>query len=161
MKKLLIGLFAAAVMSLSTGQAASTAYTTQVTTNYVLLSTGNYVLDYITLLPDGTNTTIRLYDFEWVSLALTNTGYTNTYVTNATVTTVFTNYSGIVERYTNSALSVGTRSVAANTDLLTPFATYIGLADVPTTFNVNQILTRGLCISNSHAMTVIAGYRQQ
>jgi len=160
MKKLLLGLVAAAVMSLSVGHAATTASTQATGTAFQLVSS-SAVVDYITVLPDGTNTTFYLYDLASTTLTNLQGGYTNYYLTNATVVTSFTNYSGIVESYTNSALIYATNEVASSAGTYSPFSTVIALADVPTTFTISKVVSKGLVISNSHAATVIAGYREQ
>lgn len=160
MKKILLGLFAVMV-SASVGFAATAVSDMTTATNYVLISTGGKVLKSVTIVPNGTNATFRLYDKENTTLTYTNAAYTVRYLTNATVVTSFVDYGGNTNNFTNTALIYATNSVSASTNAVTPFATVLVGGSAVETLDLSQVLTKGLVISNTSSATVLAVYDNQ
>ena len=163
MKKLILAILTGIVLLGVTPTKAAVTSTNSTTGEvFTLLTTGGKVIDYITVVPAGTNVITRIYDLPDTYLVYTNTAYTNfvTYVTNQVNTFVTT--TGITNSWTNTVKYVDVYTVAASTNnSYTPVATYATPSASIGTFTDRLVLNRGLTISNNVAATVIVGYRDQ
>jgi hypothetical protein len=130
-------------------------------TNAVIFTNGGKVIDYITVVPGSTNTMLYFYDLASTTLTYTNAGYTNVsrYTTN--LITTYVTSTGITNTLTNSVTYTDVNVVGDATNTYSPIMTYAVPASTITTFTDKLILSKGLTLTNSHALTLIIGYKNQ
>lgn len=162
MKKLILAILTGvALIGLSLPAKAAVTTTNSTTGETFTMLTSGALVDYITVVPQGTNVVTYVYDLADTTLTYTNASYTNfvTYITNQV--TSFVTTTGVTNSWTNTVKYVDVYTTGAATNSYTPIATYATPSASIGTFTTPLQLRRGLTISNDVAATVIVGYRSQ
>jgi len=161
MKKLLLS-FSALLLSFGVAFGASGSLSfTLVGTNQVALTNGGYILDSIQVIPSGTNTTTRIFDWNDKVLTYTNDAYVTrtSYMTNLVTTWVTT--TGVTNSFTNRVNYTLVLTNAASTNVVVPMFTVTTPAGTVGTYTLGFPLINGLTVSNDVTSTVIYNYRSQ
>lgn len=127
-------------------------------TNYVLLSTGGYVVDSVVAVTD-TNLIIRLYDHADAGLTNVTAAYTNWAETVTNYVRTWVTSTGITNSVTNTVKLVTSNAVDAATNAVTAAHTYAAPAGAVTTFPYPFVVAKGLVVSNDVGCTLLITYR--
>jgi len=128
-------------------------------TNRAVSATGRLYMKYLTVVPNGTNAIIRLYDYPYTTLVRTNSAYTNYTMISSNVVTTFVGPTGITNAFTNTVLTPVVAVTAATTNTaVTPLAIYAVPADIPTTFTDTLLFNTGVILSNDSSAVIIMNY---
>jgi len=162
MKKLLLPILAVLGLATASLNAASGSQSfTLFGTNVAVLTNGGYILDTIQVIPSGTNTTTRLFDWDNKVITYTNDAYITRAREMSNVVTTFVTSTGVTNSFTNAVEYVRVYTNAASTNTLTPLLTVVTPAGTVGTYTLNFPLINGLTISNDVTSTVIYNYRSQ
>ena len=164
MKKLLtiIGL-SAVLVSAYGAQIATNLATTAVGGNAFLLLTNRasiYSVELTATVPalirifDANSLAAPGYGTNWVNAAYTAV---NTYSTN--YVTSFIGQNGLTNWYTNAGVYTYTSTTAANTNQLTPSASFAIAAGTYAVYNTDALNTKGIVVHSSTNSSIVINYR--